>query len=68
MVMYDKVMVIRHKKPYWLYSVGVFAAWGIIFLVRWRMDSPPQPKTLALIFVGYCIGWLGATIARFVYK
>ena len=56
------------KRPYWVYSVSVFVLWGIVFLVHWLVGSPPHPKTLGLVFSGYFIGWLGATIARKVYK
>ncbi|MGF7229280.1 MAG: hypothetical protein ACQR33_04835 [Candidatus Saccharibacteria bacterium] len=61
-------MAIVHKQPYWIYSMGIFVVWGIVFLVHWLAGSPPHPKTLLLIFSGYVIGWLGATIARSVYK
>jgi hypothetical protein len=61
-------MAIKYKRSYWVYSVAVFVVWGIIFLVHWLANSPPHPKTLALVFLGYFIGWLGATIARRIYK
>jgi hypothetical protein len=61
-------MLVRHKKPYWIYSIAVFVLWGIIFLAHWLANSPPHPKTLALVFLGYFLGWLGATIARSLYK
>ncbi len=37
-------------------------AWGIIFLIRWRLKSYPSLQDLALVFFGYFIGWLSATI------
>jgi hypothetical protein len=65
---YYTIMAIKYKRSYWVYSVAVFVVWGIIFLVHWLANSPPHPKTLALVFLGYFIGWLGATIARRIYK
>jgi hypothetical protein len=61
-------MPVFTKRPYWVFSISVFVLWGIIFLVHWLANSPPHPKTLALVFFGYFIGWLSATIARKVYK
>jgi hypothetical protein len=61
-------MIIWHKKSYWTYSFTVFALWGIIFLAHWLLGSPPHPQTLALVFLGYFLGWLGATIAHRVFK
>jgi len=57
----------KQTRKYWAYSIAIFVLWGIIFLVHWLAKSPPHPKTLGLIFLGYVIGWLGATIARSVY-
>lgn len=45
-----------------IYSLGLFIVWGIIFLVRWKIKSSPDLKDLALIFLGYFVGWLSATI------
>jgi hypothetical protein len=61
-------MPVFTKRPYWVYSLAVFVVWGIVFLVHWLAKSPPGLKTLALIFFGYFVGWLGATIARQVYR
>jgi hypothetical protein len=62
-MVYYKVMILKYKRSYWTSSITVFALWGVIFLVHWAIGSPPHPKTLAPIFLGFFMGWLGATIA-----
>ena len=49
-------------KSWAMYSIGLFIVWGIIFLIRWHLKSNPNLKDLSLIFAGYFIGWLSATI------
>jgi len=49
-------------KSWVIYSIGLFIVWGIIFLIRWGLKSSPDIKDLSLIFAGYFIGWLSATI------
>jgi hypothetical protein len=56
------------KRPYWIFSIAIFMVWGIVFLVHWLVGSPPHPKTLLPIFLGYLIGWLTATIAHYMYR
>jgi hypothetical protein len=52
----------KSYKSWAIYSAGLFIVWAIIFVVRWRLKSTPDLKDLALIFSGYFIGWLSATI------
>jgi len=49
-------------KSWMIYSIGLFAVWGIIFLIRWHLKSSPDLKDLTFVFYGYFIGWLSATI------
>jgi hypothetical protein len=52
-------------KPYksWaIYSIGIFIAWAIIVLIRWRLKGTPDLNEIGLIFGGFFIGWLSATI------
>jgi hypothetical protein len=45
-----------------IYSIGIFIAWAIVFLIRWKLKSAPDLSDLALVFAGFFIGWLSATI------
>jgi hypothetical protein len=45
-----------------IYSIGLFVVWALIFLVRSGLKSSPSMNSLLLIFFGYFIGWLSATI------
>jgi len=45
-----------------IYSIGLFVVWAAIFLVRSGLKSSPSMHSLGLIFIGYFIGWLSATI------
>jgi hypothetical protein len=58
---YNEVMS-KSYQSWAVYSVGLFIVWGIIFLVRWNFKSSPDLNDLALIFFGYLVGWLSATI------
>lgn len=61
-------MAFKFKRSYWLYSTGIFVVWGLVFLFHWLVGDPPGLSTLSLIFVGYLLGWVSGTIARYVYK
>lgn len=52
----------KSYRSWTIYSIGIFIVWGIIFLVRWHLKSSLDLKDLALIFLGYFVGWLSATI------
>jgi hypothetical protein len=52
----------KSHKSWAIYSVGLFIAWAIVFLIRWRLKGTPDLKDVALIFFGFFIGWLSATI------
>jgi hypothetical protein len=61
-------MTILHKRPYWIFSVAVFVVWAIVLPLSWKLGGNAHFKTVSLIFYGYFIGWLSASIARKVYK
>jgi hypothetical protein len=52
----------KSYKSWTIYSIGIFIAWTIIFFVRWRLKGTPSIHDLALVFCGFVIGWLSATI------
>jgi len=45
-----------------VYSFGLFIAWAIVLLLVWSLDTSTQLKDVALIFYGFFVGWLSATI------
>ena len=49
-------------KSWTIFSIGIFIVWAAIFLVRWKIKSNPNLKDLSLLFYGYFLGWLSATI------
>ena len=52
----------KSYKAWATWSIAIFIVWGLIFLVRSRVKSFPSQRDLLLIFSGYCIAWLAATI------
>jgi hypothetical protein len=48
-------------KSWTIYSIGIFIAWAIVFLIRWRLRGTPDLNDVSLIFAGFFIGWLSAT-------
>ena len=61
MVAYNATMK-QSYKSWTIYSVGIFIVWAAIFLIRWKTKSNPNLKDLSLLFYGYFLGWLSATI------
>jgi len=56
----------RWRNSYTAYSIGCFFVWGAIFAIG--ATRPPLPGYPGLlVFSGWTIGWLSATIARYVY-
>lgn len=44
------------------YSIGLFIVWATILLLSWIFKSAENFDTVFLVFLGYFIGWLSATI------
>jgi hypothetical protein len=54
-------------RNYWAYSIGCFIVWAIIFTVRVILGDSSTTRSVLLVFGGWCIAWISATIARSVY-
>jgi pimeloyl-ACP methyl ester carboxylesterase len=54
------------RKTYSGYSIGCAVVWGVI-LTLVAVRYPDRLHTYLLIGSGWLIGWLSATIARWVY-
>jgi hypothetical protein len=57
----------RGQRSYWVYSVGLAVAWAIVFGVDHAIHGSPGVRTVLPVFLGFCIGWVTTTIARYVY-
>ena len=57
----------RHRNTYTGYSIGCAIVWAIILAVTSAEASDAFRRTIMLVFGGWVIGWLSATIARAVY-
>jgi hypothetical protein len=60
------------RRSYTTYSLGVAVVWAIVLAVGAILDrhakfSATTFDVLLLVFGGFAIGWVSATIARFVY-
>jgi hypothetical protein len=54
-------------RNYWIYCAGLAIAWAIVlFLVR-MIGGSEKAQTTLFVFLGFCICWVSATIARYVY-
>ncbi|HEX4721001.1 MAG TPA: hypothetical protein VH333_00705 [Pseudonocardiaceae bacterium] len=42
-------------------------AWAIVLGLTFAIRGPAVGRTVLLVFLGFCIGWVSTTIARFVY-
>jgi hypothetical protein len=54
-------------RSYTAYSIGVAVVWGVLLLLAWMLDPSRRFDSIVLVFFGFAIGWLSATIARVVY-
>jgi hypothetical protein len=49
------------------YSIGVAIVWAVFLVLASLFDSAGKRDSVFLVFLGFAIGWLSATIARYVY-
>ena len=54
-------------RNYWCYSAGLAIAWAVVLLLTLVIRGTQSTQTLLLVFLGFCICWVSATIARYVY-
>ncbi len=60
-------MKLSLKSSYTVYSVGCAVVWAVILVVVASEASKHTTHTVLLVFGGWVIGWLSATITRAVY-
>jgi hypothetical protein len=54
-------------RTYTAYSIGVGIVWAILLVLASVFASPSKRHAIFVVFGGFVIGWLSATIARYVY-
>jgi hypothetical protein len=54
-------------RNYWAYSIGLAVAWAIVLTLALAIRGTTGVQVFLLIFVGFCIGWVSTTIARYAY-
>lgn len=57
----------RLARNYWVYSAALAVAWAVVFAVRAAIGDQATMDAVAKVFAGFAIGWVSATIARYVY-
>lgn len=55
------------RGTYTTYSIGVGVVWAVLLVLVSIFASPGTRHTFFVVFGGFAIGWVSATIARFVY-
>jgi hypothetical protein len=57
----------RSLRTYTANSIGCAVVWTVVLAVVVSKANKDTAHTFLLVFGGWVIGWLSATIARFVY-
>ena len=55
------------RRNYWVYSVGSFLVWGLLLALAAFEAKTGEFHNILLVFAGWTLCWVSATIARFVY-
>ena len=55
------------RRSYTTYSIAVGVVWAVLLVVTSLVASPSRRHDVVVVFAGFVIGWLSATIARVVY-
>ena len=54
-------------RTYVAYSIGCLVAWAIVLSIVGFTGSSHKKHDVLLVFLGWAIGWVSATIARYFY-
>jgi hypothetical protein len=54
-------------RTYTAYSIGVGIVWAALLALASLFDPASKRNNIFLVFFGFAIGWVSATIARYVY-
>lgn len=53
-------------RNYWIYSAGLAIVWAVVFII-FGVRGHDEVRVVLPVFLGFCIGWVTTTIARYVY-
>ncbi len=59
--------MIHRLRNYWIYSIGLAIAWAVVLTLTVKIRGREGAQPTLLVFLGFCIGWISTTIARYVY-
>ena len=54
-------------RNYWIYSAGSAIAWAVVLILARTIRGKESAESILLVIFGWCICWVSATIARYVY-
>lgn len=54
-------------RSYTTYSIAVGIVWAVLLILASLLASASKRHDILVVFGGFVIGWLSATIARYVY-
>ena len=57
----------NRRTSYATYSAAVGIVRAVVLMLTWLFAPASKQHTIFLVFGGFAIGWLSATIARYVY-
>jgi hypothetical protein len=58
--------VVTHRN-YWTYSIACFLVWAVLLAVTAAESKNDRFHDVLLVFAGWTLCWISATIARSVY-
>jgi hypothetical protein len=54
-------------RSYTAYSIAVGIVWAVLLVLASIFASASKFHNIVVVFLGFVIGWVSATIARYVY-
>ncbi|GAC1319904.1 MAG: hypothetical protein NVSMB22_03640 [Chloroflexota bacterium] len=58
--------MVRYRN-YWTYSVSLAIVWIIVLALTQAVGGAEKAHATRLVFLGFWIGWVSTTLARYVY-
>ena len=56
------------RNSWTVYSIGLGIVWAIVLILVWLIDTSAQLRMVALLFAGFFVGWLSATIKFIIIR